>query len=68
MKMARLYPLPARIKSFVVEDCNGDYVIIINESLSIKKRFEAFRHEMSHIEHSDFECETASVAEWENLQ
>ncbi len=55
--------LPASIRSFVVEDQDGDYTILINESLSISARFQAFQHEMAHIECCDFELCTADEAE-----
>lgn len=65
---ARLYFLPYKVKSFAVEDENGDFTILINEQLSIEDRWKAFAHEMSHIESLDFEEHSASDCEWKETE
>ena len=62
---ARLYHMPMSIKAFVHEDMDGDYTILINEALSIQQRYEAFVHEMNHIDHYHFEYDSAEKVEKE---
>lgn len=54
-----LYPLPGKIKEYVVQK-DGYYTIVINESLCGEKRYEAYRHALKHILNGDFEKECSA--------
>ncbi len=48
--------MPARIKSFVVRKDDW-YTICINECLCQEARLKAYKHELWHIEHEDFDTD-----------
>lgn len=45
--------LPASIHGFVIEDCNGDYTVVLNPSMSYDMQIKTAKHETEHIE-NDF--------------
>lgn len=53
----KIYQMPARIRSFIKEDPDGSYDIIVNEYLSDEGRRKALAHEMDHIKNYDLQCE-----------
>lgn len=53
----KTFKMPARIRSFVKEDPDGSYDIIVNECLSEERRMKALAHEIDHINHDDLESE-----------
>ena len=56
---------PPKVKAFVVKNRAEDYcTIVISSDLDENGRLEAYRHEISHIEHDDFNL-TVSVEEAE---
>ena len=50
-----IYDLPTDIYSFVRENPDGSYTIIINARLSYEDRARRYKHEIGHIENHDFE-------------
>lgn len=47
---------PTDIKSFVVEDANGEYTIYLNSRFTREQNQQAYLHEMQHITHDDMHC------------
>ena len=48
-----VYPLPSGIKSYVAL-VNGFYTIVLNDNLSPSGRYQAYKHEIEHIDNGDF--------------
>lgn len=46
--------MPMAFKGFVLEDCNGEYNIYINDRLSPEERAKTIMHEEEHILRGDF--------------
>lgn len=56
--------LPSRVGGFVVEDEDGDYVVVMNARHSREANMETYRHEVEHITGRDFDrSETADEIE-----
>lgn len=49
-----LIDMPDNIHEFVTP-CTDGYTLYINRNLSERKRFEAYRHAVKHIQSGDFE-------------
>ena len=47
------YPMPRRIKGFLVED-DGFYCIYVNNGISIEEQKKAIEHEITHLRKDDF--------------
>ena len=50
-----LLDLPTTVYSFVRQNPNGSYTIVINARLSAEDQMRHYRHEVDHIENHDFE-------------
>lgn len=59
----RMIDMPGAFPGMTIEDAEGDYNIYINARLSPARRMKAYRHELDHILHNDFEKATAAIAE-----
>ena len=59
----RMIDMPGSFPGMTIEDADGDYNVYINAQLSQARRIKAYRHEMDHIRHNDFEKATAAIAE-----
>lgn len=60
-----LVDLPTTIYSFVRQNPDGSYTIVLNARLSAEDRLRHYRHELEHIENHDFESEeTADEIEY----
>lgn len=55
--------MPGNIRSFVRENPDGSYNIVINECLSDAAREERLCHELAHIYNSDFEERNVDLLE-----
>ena len=53
----RFIPLPVTTKGMTVVDSEGFFNIYINSNLSIETQREAIKHELLHIQRSDFDME-----------
>ena len=53
MTFIREIHMPASCRGFVLEDCNGDYNIYINQDLSPEAKLRTLRHEQTHIRMGD---------------
>lgn len=53
----KTFQMPAKIRSFVKEDPDGSFDIIVNEYLSEERRRKVLAHEIDHINHQDLDCE-----------
>lgn len=60
-----LYNLPSTIRSFVKEDNDGYYTIVINARLNDLMRMKAYKHELRHIFNIDFEKSNVDKIECE---
>lgn len=52
-----LTDLPTTIYSFVRQNRDGSYTIVLNARLSAEDRLRHYRHELDHIGNCDFEKE-----------
>lgn len=52
-----LTDLPTTIYSFVRQNHDGSYTVVLNARLSAEDRLRHYRHEIDHIENCDFEKE-----------
>lgn len=59
----RMIDMPGAFPGMTIEDADGDYNVYINAQLSQACRIKAYRHEMDHIRHNDFEKPSAYSAE-----
>lgn len=59
----RLIDMPGAFPGMTIQDDEGDYNVYINSHLCQARRIKAYRHEMDHIKHNDFEKATAIMAE-----
>lgn len=50
-----LLDLPTTIYSFVRQNADGSYTIVLNARLSAEDRARHYRHELGHIQNCDFE-------------
>ena len=55
-----LMDLPTTIYSFVRENPDGSYTIVLNARLSAEDRARHYDHEMGHINNHDFEKEISA--------
>lgn len=58
--------LPYFIHGQVLRDADGDYNIYINTRMSIDMQRKTIRHELSHVQHGDFDSEE-DIRNIENL-
>lgn len=56
----RLVELPESVSAFTIRDQESDYNIYLNCRLSHEKLLQAYKHELQHIERSDY-CRGESV-------
>lgn len=54
------YPLPGAIRAFTVDNGDGTFSVVINESLSKECQLKAYEHELMHIERGDFDSERSA--------
>lgn len=54
------YPLPGSIRAFTVNNDDGTYSVVINDSLSRECQLKAYEHEIAHIEAGDFDSELSA--------
>lgn len=59
-------PMPARIKSFVRENPDGSYTIVLNDIYSYEDRLKRYAHEVAHIMHGDLNESDQSADEIES--
>ena len=52
-----LADLPTKVYSFVRQNPDGSYTIVLNARLSAEDRLRHYRHELNHIDNCDFEKE-----------
>ena len=52
--VVRLYDMPVSIKSYVRENADDSYTIVINSRLSREQQKICYRHELEHINRLDF--------------
>lgn len=57
-----LIDLPTKIYSFIRENPDGSYTIVLNARLSAEDRERHYRHEIGHIYNFDFEREETADA------
>ena len=57
-----LQDMPYHIRSFVKENIDDSYTIIINSRLNIEQQHNAALHEMSHIVHDDLHSDEQADA------
>ena len=50
------YPLPQNIKGFLIED-QGQYIIYINDQVSLEEQQKAIKHEINHLINNDIKNE-----------
>jgi len=50
------YPLPKNIKGFLIED-QGQYIIYINNRVSLEEQRKAIKHEINHLINNDIKNE-----------
>lgn len=55
-----LLDLPTTIYSFVRQNPDGDYTIVLNARLSAEDRARHYLHELKHIDEYDFEKESSA--------
>lgn len=55
MIVCKLEDMPTKIRSFVRENANGDYTVVLNAKLSAESQRERYRHELRHIERGDID-------------
>ncbi len=55
--------LPATISAYVIANADTSYTIVLNARLTWERRIQAYRHEMKHIEHGDYERHSADLIE-----
>lgn len=53
--VVRIVPLPVGINGFTAIDYDGIYNIYINDRISYCMQLDAYKHEVQHILHGDFE-------------
>lgn len=63
----RLIDLPCTCAGFTIRDDNGFYNIYLNARLSFERMKLAYRREINHIIHGDFDC-FFSAHQIENIQ
>lgn len=56
--------LPTTIAAYVVNDSGLSYTIVLNARLTRERRIQAYRHELYHIEHGDYEQYSADLIEF----
>ena len=47
--------MPTRIRSFVLPDNFGNYMVVLNSRLSHEQNLKSMQHEIEHIEKGDYE-------------
>lgn len=65
MIVCKLEDLPTRIRSFVKQNADDDYTIIINARLSAESRRERYLHELRHIRRGDIDKQNTDNIELE---
>lgn len=55
--------LPTRVKSFVTEDEDGNYIVYVNYNLTHEEALRAYLHEIDHINNGDLDKDGESVQE-----
>lgn len=55
-----LQDLPIGVKGFVVEGLDDFYTIVLNARYSREANIETYKHELKHIEGSDFRSEESA--------
>lgn len=50
-----LYDMPAAVRSFVVENVDQTYTIVLNSRLTHEQNLISYRHELNHILNGDYD-------------
>ena len=56
--------LPTTIPAYVVSNADTSYTIVLNARVSWERRFEAYTHELRHMEPGDYERNSARLIEF----
>ena len=65
MFTTRFMEMPTKIRAFTVRDADFDYTICINSRISYEQQLEAYKHELKHINHGDFDNDDVQQVEAE---
>lgn len=58
----RYIDLPATVKSYVVNNQDQSYTIVLNSNLNYEQNMKSYLHEMEHISNGDYEKKCS--ADW----
>lgn len=50
-----LYDMPAAVRSFVVENVDQSYTIVLNSRLTHEQNLISYQHELNHILNGDYD-------------
>lgn len=59
----KVIDLPVRINALTVANEDGSYTICINARASFKQQYEAYLHELQHIQNYDFQKDDVQAIE-----
>ena len=57
--------MPATIKAYTVNNQDDSFTIVLNSRLSREQHLKSYHHELTHIEHGDYErqCKEVNIVE-----